>query len=173
MFRPRECYRKPRERWRVKRIENRFFVSFRARPLVCETGRGNCLSKSPEKVYKCVFYKNFFFIEILTYKCTPVVRFSLTVQHVHVDGLWLRVWRIALISAVVLDASLLYEQMAGGDRSFFGDYVHTSSGRIVTDYLWGKHRENSNTSTTRVTGVSNRLLACLYRKYRMNSFPKK
>lgn len=60
---------------------------------------------------------------------------SFTVQHVHVNGFRLRVGWIALISAVVLDASLLYEQMTGGDRSFFGDHVHTSSGRIVTDYL--------------------------------------
>jgi hypothetical protein len=52
-----------------------------------------------------------------------------------VDGLRLRVGRIALISAVVLDSGFLYQQMAGGYRPLLGDYVHTSSGRIVTDYL--------------------------------------
>lgn len=59
----------------------------------------------------------------------------LTVQYVNIDGLWLRVRRIALISAVVLDSSFLNKQMAGGDRSFLGDYVHATSGRVVTDYL--------------------------------------
>lgn len=68
---------------------------------------------------------------------------SLTVQHVHVDGLGLRVGRITLVPAVVLNSSFLYEQMTGGNRSFLGNYVHTSSGRIVTDYLKAQNKNKN------------------------------
>lgn len=60
---------------------------------------------------------------------------ELTIEHVDIDTLGLCVRRVTLITSGVLRIGFLDEEEAGCGLSFLSDDAHSTSRRVVADYL--------------------------------------